>query len=75
MQQDFTVHMRAFMRAAELAGGAEALAERLYFPRSQVRRWVSGEEQVPTAAFLKIVDFLIDCDLRDMARSGKPPRP
>jgi hypothetical protein len=75
MQQDFTVHMRAFMRAAELAGGGEALAERLHFARSEVRRWMSGEEQVPDAAFLKIVDFLIDCDLRDIARPGKPPRP
>jgi DNA-binding transcriptional regulator YdaS (Cro superfamily) len=75
MQHDFTVHMRAFMRAAELAGGAQTLAERLCFPKSQVHRWISGEEQVPTAAFLKIVDFLIECDLRDMARSVKPPRP
>lgn len=75
MQQDFTVHMRAFIRAAELAGGAEALADRLHFPRAQVQRWISGEEQVPTGAFLKIVDFLIEYDLDHIAGPAKPPRP
>jgi len=75
MQQDFTVHLRAFIRAAELAGGADVLADLLHFPRTQVHRWISREEQVPTAAFLKIVDFLIDCDLRHIAGPGKPPRP
>jgi hypothetical protein len=56
--------MRAFLRAAELAGGVETLAELLHFPKAQALRWMSGEERVPSGAFLKIVDFLIERDLR-----------
>lgn len=71
MRQDFTVYMRAFIRAGELAGGVEPLADQLHLPKAQVSRWMSGSDNVPTDAFLKVVDFLIDCDLRHMRDAAK----
>lgn len=68
MGEEFTVHMRAFMRAAELAGGAEALADRLRLPRKHVRDWANGSRPVPADAFLKVVDFLIDHDLHEIRK-------
>ena len=55
--------------AAQILGGADALADALGASRLQVDRWISGEESVPTDVFLLAVDLLEQHDLR------KDPRP
>jgi len=55
-----TVHTQALVRAAELAGGVDALAEKLAMSRLLVRAWVNGTQAVPSSIFLRIVDLLVD---------------
>jgi hypothetical protein len=56
------VYVRTLTRAAELVGGAEALAHRLKVTPSHLDLWMRGVEQAPTHIFLKAVDLLQDSD-------------
>jgi len=63
VRQVNTVHKQALVRAAEIAGGIDALAEKLAISRLLVRAWVTGTQAVPASIFLRIVDLLIDKQL------------
>ena len=54
--------------AAQLVGGAQALAKRLGVSELQLQRWISGEETTPTEIFLQAVDLIEQHDRRRMPR-------
>jgi hypothetical protein len=54
------VHSRAVQRATELAGGRQALAERLDLPRTDVDAWLAGERRPRLPELLRIVEVILD---------------
>src|SRR5687768_8351591 len=65
-----TARCNTVRAAAQVLGGAAALAERLGVSLLQVERWASGEESVPTEIFLHAVDLL---EQHDRRRQPRPP--
>lgn len=57
------VYRRAVERAAQICGGADALAARLSVSAAQVKLWIEGVEPCPGDVFLGVVDLLVDSDL------------
>jgi hypothetical protein len=47
-------------RAAELAGGVNALSVRLRVPVVDLMRWIQGEARPSKGVFLQIVDFIAE---------------
>lgn len=66
-----SVYSRAVRKAAEMAGGREALARRLQLPLADVDKWILGEKKPPREVFLRVVDLLIE----DSAGSDSPGEP
>jgi hypothetical protein len=54
------LYIQSVEEAADMAGGYEGLAERLGVERDEVLSWVAGLSAPPTAAFLRIVDMLLE---------------
>jgi hypothetical protein len=52
-----TIHSRVLHRACQRLGGVSQLAAHLHVPESTLHRWLDGEEEPPTAVFLKAVDL------------------
>lgn len=50
----------AVARASELAGGVQALSQRLRIPVVDLMRWIQGETKPPRGVFLRVVDFIIE---------------
>lgn len=70
------VHLRALQRAAEIAGGPEALAAYLGVSGDRVSIWIKGGSRIPDDVFLKIVDLLAERSLYEidaLKASGKSP--
>jgi hypothetical protein len=68
-------------RAAELAGGVNALSVRLRVPVVDLMRWIQGEAKPSKGVFLQIVDFIADQEKkgalppqRNVAKPGKPAK-
>jgi hypothetical protein len=59
------VHVRTLLRAAEIAGGAQALAFRLRVTPSHLALWMGGLELCPSHIFLKAVDVVLERDLAE----------
>lgn len=66
-----SVYSRAVRKAAEMAGGREALARTLQVPRAELEKWILGEKKPPRDVFLRVVDLLIE----DSAGSDSPGEP
>jgi hypothetical protein len=66
------VHVRTLMRAAQIVGGAEALAHRLRVTPSHLALWMSGAEPCPPNVFLQAVDLVLE---RAAEPPSKPPAP
>ena len=64
------VHVRTLLRAAEIAGGAQALAFKLKVTPSHLSLWIGGLEPCPSHIFLKAVDLVLE---RDLAEHGRAP--
>ena len=64
-----TARSHTLRGAAQVLGGADALADALGVSRLQIDRWISGEESVPADVFLLAVDLIEQHDRR------KEPRP
>lgn len=62
--------MRTLLRAAEIAGGAQALAFKLKVTPSHLSLWIGGLEPCPSHIFLKAVDLVLE---RDLAEHGRAP--
>jgi len=54
-----TVYTRVLHRACQIVGGVEHLAERLGVSRTMLHRWLEGEDDPPSAIFLKAVDIVL----------------
>jgi hypothetical protein len=52
--------MRAVERATEIAEGIQPLAVYLGVPPAYVAAWIHGTSDVPPAAFLKMVEIIVD---------------
>jgi len=59
------VHVRTLLRAAEIAGGSQALAFRLQVTPSHLSLWMGGLEPCPSHIFLKAVDLVLEKDLAE----------
>lgn len=53
------VYLRSLVRAAEVVGDMELLAEFLGVQPKQLALWMSGVVQTPVDVFLKVVDLLM----------------
>lgn len=73
------VHARAVARGAEILGGVAQLSDYLKVPQSEVMRWIKGEEEPTTKAFLDLVDLLLDHDMGEFSHKrwtqGDPTKP
>jgi hypothetical protein len=68
-------------RAAELAGGVNALSVRLRVPVVDLMRWIQGEAKPSKGVFLQIVDFIAEQEKkgtlpppRNDPKPGKPAK-
>lgn len=64
------VHAKALQRAAAIVGGDEALRAALQAEPAAFERWKRGEEDMPQEVFLRIVDIIVDTEVRSL--HGKP---
>jgi len=70
-----TPYARAFARAAEILGGAQALSDYLKVPRYEVMQWIRGAARPSERAFLEVVELLADADPQAFAAEKRSPRP
>ena len=56
-------------RAAELAGGVQALSDRLRVPVVELMRWIQGEAKPSEGLFLRLVDFILE----ETRKAALPP--
>jgi hypothetical protein len=55
-----SVHSRAVERAAQLAGGRQALADRLDLKRPDIDAWIAEEGRPSMPVLLRIVEMILD---------------
>lgn len=60
------VHAKALRRAASIVGGEEALRAALQAEPVAFERWKKGEEEMPQEVFLRIVDIIVDTEVRSL---------
>jgi DNA-binding transcriptional regulator YdaS (Cro superfamily) len=61
-----TVYIRTLKRAAELAGGEEALARRLKVTPSHLELWIRGAVSPPGDVFLMAADIVSEHELKQI---------
>ena len=68
-------------RAAKLAGGVQALSQRLRVPVVELMRWIQGEARPSRGMFLRLVDFIVEEGKKPVLpppsterKSGKPAK-
>jgi hypothetical protein len=55
-----SVHSRAVQRAAQLAGGRQALADRLDLTRPDIDAWIADQARPTMPVLLRIVELILD---------------
>ncbi len=65
-----SVHTRALQRAADLFGGAGALAKQLNVSRVRIDVWLRGDAPVPGDVFLAVVDILLEHGVGALQKAG-----
>ena len=63
------VPMMTLRRAVEWCGGIDALGDALNATADRLERWLSGEEEVPSAVFMQAVGLILE------ASATQPPPP
>lgn len=53
-----TPQTRTLMRALEVAGSAERLAQYLGCDKAQLARWITGDELAPSSIYLQALDLV-----------------
>jgi hypothetical protein len=66
--------MMAMRRAVQLCGGIDALGDALNVHGEILKKWISGEEEVPLPAFTQCVGLLLEATARS-PRGGATPEP
>ena len=64
--------MMTLRRAVEWCGGIDALGDALNTTAESLERWLSGEEEVPSAVFLQAVGLILDASATQPPRSFTP---
>ena len=64
----------AVARASALAGGVQALSQRLRIPVVDLMRWIQGEAKPPRGVFLRVVDFIIEEGKKSVPPTGRGAR-
>jgi DNA-binding transcriptional regulator YdaS (Cro superfamily) len=64
-----SLRLSALQRAALIAGGAQALSSKLQVRFARVDSWIDGQQPIPLEIFLKIIDMLLEDDLRSLRSS------
>src|SRR3954462_2732021 len=54
-----SVYSRALLKAAELLGGRNELAQVLQVPAAQIEKWIADETKPPREIFLRVVDIIL----------------
>jgi hypothetical protein len=67
-----SIHARVLARAAEILGGVAVLSDYLQVPREVLMLWIKDEREPTTTAFFHAVDLLLDHDMGNFSRFGKP---
>ena len=65
-----SVYAKAIQRAAERAGGMDALAGKLNVSSTRLRLYADGLQPTPIALFLKVVDILLDYDVAHLGEGA-----
>lgn len=55
-----SVHSRAVQKAAQLAGGRQALADKLHLALPDIDAWITGERRPSMTVLLQLVDLILD---------------
>ncbi len=75
MSHHADLYVRTLLRAAEQAGGVEALGKRLGLPVDLLSRYLDGSYPISERIFLDAVDVLMEREEVKPASSGAPARP
>ena len=67
------VYRKTLERAAQIAGGEQALALQLKITPSHLALWLRGLEEPTTEAFLRAVDLVSEHELAQLPRSRPQP--
>ncbi len=60
------VHAKALQRAAAIVGGEDELRAALQAQPDTFERWKDGREEMPQEVFLRIVDIIVDTEVRSL---------
>ena len=55
-----SIFSRTLQKAAELAGGRDALCKELRISASNLEKWIADQAPPPRSVFLRAVDFILD---------------
>ena len=61
-----SMHAKIVFRAAQIRGGAVALAQALGVPLSEVQAWMRSERPVPERVFARLLDTIVEDTLRTL---------
>jgi len=67
------VYIRTLARAAEIVGGAQALAFKLKVTPSHLSLWMAGLEPCPGPVFLMAVDLVLEREI-DLQKTQPVPK-
>jgi hypothetical protein len=67
------IQSRTLHRAAELAGGPEALARKFCIPEPALRMWLAGRP-IPPEIFLRAVDIIVEHDIEAQKAAASQQR-
>jgi len=68
MRRDTQVRRQTLAKAAEIAGGTQALRRRLHVSLTLITLWLSGGQPLPTEVFLQAVDIVEEQVTKDLTR-------
>ena len=66
------VPMMTLRRAVELCSGIDALSDALNVDGDSLKKWLSGEEEVPQEVFVQAVGLLLEALATRSRRRGTP---
>lgn len=67
------LYLRTLQRAAQIAGGEQALALHLKVTPSHLNLWLKGLERPTTEAFLRAVDLVSGYELAQLPQTPQTP--
>ena len=68
------VHARALKRAAVIRGGEDLLRQELNAQPDLFERWKQGAEEMPPDVFLRIVDIIVEKEVRSLTSPPEAPQ-